>query len=402
VCFALLAFLKNSPNKFSKMISLRSFRKLIFSKKFFSTTNDLVSPQHLVALFKHGYGQAGTLNTKISNPKTSIHLKTIWEDHAAISVYSKDPSIKNRLSFREEDKICYLEDSNSGVSEAEAVIVAEIPEYYSLNLANSGDVAFIKGDVSSKLCGNVSANMAGSRGNLSMSKIKGEYFHLNTEGNFKITSYLEAADFLVNGKNAKIDIKRLGLSGNGRLNYINGEISIGSVYCGTYQGHASPAEPVISLTNDTVSSQELLDKVVEQMKKGHYLDIAGSGYKFSSTNFQSSCFFRGGKSTISLGNTESQRIVIDMEEGNVSLTVSKLTTEGVIRLKKGSLHLGLEDPNRLNIFLWKEKAFWRGNFVNGRPILVVHAEDASVVIEQQQKKDFFAEMRERMKNVERK
>lgn len=383
------------------MISFRFLRKLTNSKKFFSTTSDLISPQNLIASFKHGYGQAGTLNTKISNLNTSIHLKTIWEDHANISVYSKDPSIKNNLSFREEEKNCYLEDSQLGISESKSVIVAEIPEYYGLNLTNSGTVEFVKGDVSSKLCGNVSAKMSGSHADLSMSKIKGEYFHLDTEGSLKISTYLESADFALNGKNSKIDIKRLGLSGNGRVKYSNGEISIGSVYCGTYSAHASPAEPVISLTNESQSSQDLLDKVVNEMRKGHYLDISGSMYKYASMNFQSSCFFQGGKSTISLGNTEAQRIVIDMEDGNVSLTLSKLTSEGIIRLKRGSLHLGLEDPSRLNVFLWKEKAFWRGNFVNGRPILIVHAEDVDVKIEQQQKKDFFAEMREKMKRMER-
>ncbi len=92
---------------------------------------------------------------------------------------------------------------------------------------------FVKGEVSSKLHGNIKARLLNEKSNFIASKIKSEFFHLDNPGALNISNFLEAADLRVQNT-SHIDIKRLGLSGSGFFNLKKSDLNLNSVFIGNY------------------------------------------------------------------------------------------------------------------------------------------------------------------------
>jgi len=347
---------------------------------------------------KHQYGQAGTLHTNLQYNKIKIHLKTIWEDYALLKLYSQSKDLGNKLSFREEENNCYLEDTEPSQDQKEAYLLAEIPEYYSLDIKNRDSVGFVKGDVSSKLFGNANLELTDPGNEFQASKIKSEYFDVKiNKGAFKISSFLESAQFNLNCHEGNLDIKRLGLSGTGEFQVEKGTLNIGSLYCGYHfaqKGEDAEARS-INISNDMKSIEEMINDLRERIKQTQHTKIVGQDINVNITHLQGNTIIESEAGNYNLPNLESELLVLKLTKGEIKLTLSKLRSEGIIYLKDGTLNLGIDPNTRINIYLSKEQRFIGKGFESGLPILVVHIENGKLNLEEAKKRDIFAELKQK-------
>lgn len=178
-------------------------------------------------------------------------------------------------------------------------MVAEIPEYYSLDLSTTGNIEFIKGDVSSKLCGNARFNLRNKGSKLKASKIKSEFFTAEVhDGSFEISSYLESADFKFKTSNSLVNLKKVGLSGNGLIEMAAGSLECGSFYCGTSFPTPRDKQKIavanaISISSKRESVEELIPGLESAIEAGNHSKMVLGSLRAYFGNYQGNSMIYG-------------------------------------------------------------------------------------------------------------
>ena len=374
---------------------LRPFSRQ-FASYFFCSTSELTKNPPIYEA-KHSFGQAGTLNTEIKNINLDIHLKTIWEDYAALKLYSNHANLGDFLNFTENERNCYLEDSPLPATfeqKENSLLIAEIPEYYSLNLTNRGSVGFVKAEVSSKLCGNVKLNLLNEQSKFFASKIKSEFFEAKIKkGNFDISTFLESAEFSLLSEALNVNIKRLGISHFANLELGNGILDIGSIYVGTFtpRGRKPEERPkVIAISNEMKGIEEISQDLTQDIKEHNHINVTGKKLKLNVGNWQGPTVIDVEEADLNFKNYEGEKFVVKADSGEITLNLSRLGSEGLIYMNSGNLKLFIEEELKINIFSYRKKELVGADLNFGGPNLVLYLGDnVNLTFERTKKKSFF-------------
>ena len=87
--------------------------------------------------FKSSYGQAGKLNFNLTKGTYDIKLLTIWEDHTEIDI----PNYEDEFELIEEQQGKLLQLVHNKAEDHPYTIIANIPEYYSLESRLVGNLS---------------------------------------------------------------------------------------------------------------------------------------------------------------------------------------------------------------------------------------------------------------------
>jgi len=386
--------------KFSRLLRPASFSNLTKSILRQQNPNQQQSPDPSAAPIiyeaKHTYGQAGILNTVIENINTDIHFKTIWEDHALLKLHSHHPALNNYLDFTEEEKHCYLKDTalpGTLKSIEKGLIIAEIPEYYSLNLVNRGSIGFITSEVSSKLCGNVNVKLLDEGSKFAAKKIKAEFFetHIN-KGGFEISTFLESAQFYLTSKDINVNVKRFGISSTADFDVEKGKMDFGSIYIGNYgpgKVQQKARNKVVNVSNEMQSVEKICEELGHVIKEGNYLGIVADELKLDVGHMQGPAVIRVDQGDINLISYEGEQFLVKVNEGNIVLNLSNCA-EGLVSLNQGNLKLMVDVKFEVNLYSYREKKYIGEEFVPGRPVVLLDlGENVKLTLERSERKSIF-------------
>jgi len=386
--------------KFSRLLRPASFSNLTKSILRQQNPNQQQSPDPSAAPIiyeaKHTYGQAGILNTVIENINTDIHFKTIWEDHALLKLHSHHPALNNYLDFTEEEKHCYLKDTalpGTLKSIEKGLIIAEIPEYYSLNLVNRGSIGFITSEVSSKLCGNVNVKLLDEGSKFAAKKIKAEFFetHIN-KGGFEISTFLESAQFYLTSKDINVNVKRFGISSTADFDVEKGKMDFGSIYIGNYgpgKVQQKARNKVVNVSNEMQSVEKICEELGHVIKEGNYLGIVADELKLDVGHMQGPAVIRVDQGDINLTSYEGEQFLVKVNEGNITLNLSNCA-EGLVSLNQGNLKLMVDVKFEVNLYSYREKKYIGEEFVPGRPVVLLDlGENVKLTLERSERKSIF-------------
>jgi len=386
--------------KFSRLLRPASFSNLTKSILRQQNPNQQQSPDPSAAPIiyeaKHTYGQAGILNTVIENINTDIHFKTIWEDHALLKLHSHHPALNNYLDFTEEEKHCYLKDTalpGTLKSIEKGLIIAEIPEYYSLNLVNRGSIGFIASEVSSKLCGNVNVKLLDEGSKFAAKKIKAEFFetHIN-KGGFEISTFLESAQFYLTSKDINVNVKRFGISSTADIDVEKGKMDFGSIYIGNYgpgKVQQKARSKVVNVSNEMQSVEKICEELGHVIKEGNYLGIVADELKLDVGHMQGPAVIRVDQGDINLISYEGEQFLVKVNEGNIILNLSNCA-EGLVSLNQGNLKLMVDVKFEVNLYSYREKKYIGEEFVPGRPVVLLDlGENVKLTLERSERKSIF-------------
>jgi len=345
---------------------------------------------------KHSYGQAGILNSALENVNTDVQFKTIWEDHALLKLHSHYPALNNYLDFTEDEKHCYLKDKalpETLKNIEKGLIIAEIPEYYSLNLVNRGSIGFVTSEVSSKLCGNVNVKLLDDGSKFAAKKIKAEFFetHIN-KGGFEISTFLESAQFYLTSKDININVKRFGISSTADIDVEKGKMDFGSIYIGNYgpgKVQQKARTKAVNVSNEMESVEKICDNLGHVIKEGNYLGIVADELKLDVGHMQGPAVIRVDQGDINLTSYEGEQFLLKVNEGNITLNLSNCA-EGLVSLNQGTLKLMVDVKFEVNLYSYRERKYIGEQFVPGRPVVLLNlGENVKFTLERSERKSIF-------------
>ena len=292
---------------------------------------------------------------------------------------------------------CYLIDSQlpETLQNVErALIVAEIPEYYSINLVNRGSVGFVSSEVSSKLCGNVKVKLLDEGSKFAAKKVKAEFFetHIN-KGGFEIGTFLESAQFFLTSKDIKVNVKRFGISSTADFDIEKGDLQFGSIYIGNYgpgKVQQKAKTHVISVSNEMEPADKIAHDLGNVIKEGNYMSVVADDLKLDVGHWQGPVVINADKADLNLTSYEGEQFVLKANQGNVVFNLSNCA-EGLISLNEGSLKLLVDEKFDVNLYSYREKKYIGGQeFVPGRPLVMLClGENVNLKIEKSQRLSIF-------------
>ena len=340
---------------------------------------------------KHIYGQAGTIKCKIDKIKLNILLQTIWEDYAHLKFYTSTESsldekdltilsdnfrsyqlegVKNEVfSFDDE-----LINKNPQIKETLAYqnfdLLAQIPEYFSLDLTNSGSIYAVKADVSSKIIGNLNLKTTGKDSHIHLRSIKTEFCDISVEeGDLKIANYLEAYNGRINIPKGSIDIKRVAISNTLDIIQSDGNINLGACYIGQ-QFLKSPSNSVNKLSYDK-SIQENLTNLENFIRQFPHLSLTCSNSKINIKNFQGYGLINLEKCELKINNFSPKTACIYGKECDFEVNLSELEGDSMIIVDNGELKLNLLKGLAVNIYFINEQIYYQNSLNLDTPKLLV-------------------------------
>lgn len=329
--------------------------------RYFCTAN-LAEP---VLELKHHYGQNGLLKTSFTKSEIDIKIKTIWEDYALLSFYGAANPKELTYSEDASEQMFFLSDENATRSLPVDKLIADITEYYNIDLTTLGSVEYEKSDVSSKTIGNVRVAVPNNGKIIKLSKVKSENTEILTANSkIQIDSYLEAYLMKLETRGDLV-AKRIGISGHANIRNLNGgEFKISSIYTGLGQKHEALLK---GTTEKGQSYQENLKNHITNLSS--WLHFESQGGNVVINNHQGPLLMDLEDANVLIERLSASNFVIQGRDSKANIHIYSMQGDGIINLANSELRLSVEENLPINIFFSEEAEFFEGTADSNRPTL---------------------------------